>query len=344
MHFKVFNKIEEIGEENWNGLNLDYVCIDGLYHYSIISEQINSILLPKYIEIEDGLDKSMVLFYQLEVEDIYAEGNEWLEGFIKLYFPESIYKIMEKNDKELQSLFLVVLPDLDEEKTYKYSHEIEKRLHEIFNLKDEISLLAFTTSYKLEQYISDLQISYMYYDINDDYETFDDFLKSLTCNQRRIIKLDRKKMEKFGVSVKEINSQEYLNDMKEINKLNKFPIQEDLLDSVVKAENGFLTLGFFKEGKLIQYLTIVYGNNLGHGAIIASIENINREWNGVLNSYTSCIDIVIKKKIKRYYLGYTCQEAKSLRGAKIINRFVNAKLYNPRWREKDDQISNQRDY
>jgi predicted N-acyltransferase len=321
MSIAFHRSITEIKKDEWE--KFDFEHCDGLYNYEIINEMTTSILRPQYLEITLELDTYYCIFYRFEISLLFDQRFLWLNSMLKERIGHNIFDFSIQNKKLFKFIDVIMLPQINE----RINNLLVDCCQNYFGINsDQLIVYLSDIDINSDNYIIEKQKPCFYFDTN--YKNENEFLSSLTQSQRRHIKVDLKKRAEFDVIIREIDLIDYQQEIAILNKQNKYYIDEEFLEKLLHRKSDYICWGFFKNNSLIQYTVQLFDNCYLHPIIVATNSLYVNKWNGILNAYYIAIQTSIQKGLKRCYLGYECEEAKLLRGAKQINKFSYTKLSN----------------
>lgn len=149
-----------------------------------------------------------------------------------------------------------------------------------------------------------------------------------------IIRNDRKKLEKNGIMMKEIQSINYMSEILVLNSKSTYQMPESLIQSIPSWEQAGIchTVGFYQDNEIVQFLTIIIAGDSAY-TIAGNIEKSLKKWSGVMNNYNVFIERSILSGAKRAYIGYECCQEKMRRGAIPLVKY----LYVPAMKRPSDE-------
>lgn len=326
MNFEKIQNINEIDEVLWQNLKLDFVSFDGIYSYAKINQELDNLFKPTYLKMEDDFI-TFVLMYRFKISFMNQPKNKWLRDFMEILIPRNIFAIIDKK-KQNEDLIIFLIPNVAKDMNDKIIDNINDNIEKILNDSYKKSHICFISSHKVEHenFINEIQNSYMYFDIEPNWEKFEDFLQTLSAKKRYRILQDRKILADNNIIIEELLVDNCIDQIKKINELTKYPSPFDQLKKILYELKPISITGFFMGDILVEYLAMTNDDTYGYLFAFASDTKYEKEWNGMLNAYSYVVEYAIKNKLKRFYLGYTCEEAKALRGASKLSRYMNMKL------------------
>lgn len=185
----------------------------------------------------------------------------------------------------------------------------------------------------------------MIFNINENWTSIDDYINDLSKKYRDQYKRVRKKgsdIEKRKLSLEEIvTSEDLIYDLyfhvAKSAPFNTFLLQKNHFASLKKnLENDFLFYGYFLNGDLIGFNTLIKNGNVMDTYFLGYDEKMQREKMLYLNMLYDMIGYSIKKQFKKIIFGRTALEIKSSVGAqpqemfgyiKHSNRIVQSQMH-----------------
>lgn len=201
-----------------------------------------------------------------------------------------------------------------------------------YNQLPQFEQADFTSFYRFE-----IQPN-MLFEINENWHSIEDYVNDLNKKYRDQYKRARKKsndIEKRKLDLEEIRSFEekiydlYFHVAKNA-PFNTFLLHKNHFSSLKRNLNhDFLFYGYFLNGELIGFNTLVKNGDTMDTYFLGYDENIQREKMLYLNMLYDMIGYSIKKKFKKIIFGRTALEIKSSIGAEAEPMFGYIKHSNP---------------
>ena len=328
MKISRFKSIEDISKNEWERENLDFAISDGIYEFAKYNEK-NASFEMNYLKVEDEDRRYYLIMYFIRLSDEDKESSWYIE-FLKEYFGERIIDEVKKQNYE--KICMIMFP-----KNHNTFDKMEDILSRYLDTTIELQkcLKVFSLFYIPNSkygYIYE-QKPYMYFDLSN-INSIEDYLDNQNSKIRHTIRSDRKRLVNKCIDLKTISSNEYLSTILELNQDSTYPMPAILIETIPYWEELGVcnTIGFFKDKKLVQFLTIMVSGDTGY-TIAGNINNSLKEWSGIVNDYNIFIERCILWGVKKAYIGYECCEEKKRRGAIPLKRF----LYVPSIRNDGDE-------
>ncbi|NRT11454.1 GNAT family N-acetyltransferase [Flavobacterium sp. 14A] len=178
----------------------------------------------------------------------------------------------------------------------------------------------------------------MIFKISDNWNSFDDYLASLSKKYRDQYKRSRKKAE--AVSKRKLSLDEIESDTERIHELylnvarnapfNTFYLSENHFEIFKKTlKDNFLFYGYFIDDKLIGFNTLIKNGSDIDTYFLGYDQEFQKEKMLYLNMLYDMIAYSINKKYKRIIFARTALEIKSSVGATAVDTYGMMKHSNP---------------
>lgn len=350
--FKIYNSTTEF-PENWDELAVGNIFLSKSYlnvledsapenmccHYIGIfkNENLVGIALTQMICLTKatsfGANKSCLqskirdFVFRKFASNVLLIGNNMLTGQNAFCFSEAItfndsVIVLKNAVSEIQEIFK------------KKGQEIHILNYKDFTIQDSkhFEIDAFSDFYKFE-----IQPN-MIFDINENWNSIDDYIAALSKKYRDQYKRARKKSE--GIIKCKLSLEDILIHNQKINELylnvtknapfNTFYLNENhFIDFKKKLGHDFLFYGYFIDNELIGFDTLIKNGNVIDTYFLGYSDDFQREKMLYLNMLYDMIGYSINKKFKKIIFARTALEIKSSVGAKPLRMFGFIKHNNP---------------
>ena len=178
----------------------------------------------------------------------------------------------------------------------------------------------------------------MILDIRPEWDSFDDYLKAMSSKYRVRTKRSFKKAK--DISKRELTLEDIQHYNKQIFSLyqetasnadfNALFLHEDyFLGLKIHLQDRFQVFGYFLEGELIGFYTILYNSTAMYAHFLGINSKLNYPYQIYLNMLYDLIRAGIASKSTKIAMARTALEIKSSVGAKAYNMFAFVKFKNP---------------
>ncbi len=180
----------------------------------------------------------------------------------------------------------------------------------------------------------------MVFEVNPEWNNFEDYLAALSSKYRVRTKGAMAKME--GIAIRELSFDEVKHSLNDLYILNDNVIRKAPVKLIRPSAEYFIQLkeiygdhfrikGFFREKTMIAFTSSLWNENHMEAHCIGIDYNLNSQYSIYQNILYSYINDAIECKSKRLYFGRTALEIKSTTGAKPYHlacyfRFANRML------------------
>ena len=350
--FKIYNSTTEF-PENWDQLAVGNIFLSKSYlnvlehsapenmccHYIGIfkNENLVGIALTQMICLTKvtsfGANKSCLqskirdFVFRKFASNVLLIGNNMLTGQNAFCFSEAItfnesVIVLKNAVSEIQEIFK------------KKGQEIHILNYKDFTIQDSkhFEINAFSDFYKFE-----IQPN-MIFDINENWNSIDDYIAALSKKYRDQYKRARKKSE--GIIKCKLSLEDIVIHNQKINELylnvtknapfNTFYLNKNhFIDFKKKLGHDFLFYGYFIDDELIGFDTLIKNGNVIDTYFLGYSDEFQREKMLYLNMLYDMIGYSINKKFKKIIFARTALEIKSSVGAKPLRMFGFIKHNNP---------------
>lgn len=350
--FKIYNSTTEF-HENWDELAVGNIFLSKSYlnvlehsapenmccHYIGIfkTEKLIGIALTQMICLTKvtsfGANKSCLqskirdFVFRKFASNVLLIGNNMLTGQNAFCFSDAItfnesVIVLKNAVAEIQEIFK------------KKGQEIHILNYKDFTIQDSkhFEINAFSDFYKFE-----IQPN-MIFDIDENWNSIDDYIAALSKKYRDQYKRARKKFD--GIIKCKLSLEDIVIHNQKINELylnvtknapfNTFYLNENhFIDFKKKLGHDFLFYGYFIDDQLIGFDTLIKNGNVIDTYFLGYSDEFQREKMLYLNMLYDMIGYSINKKFKKIIFARTALEIKSSVGAKPLQMFGFIKHNNP---------------
>ena len=178
----------------------------------------------------------------------------------------------------------------------------------------------------------------MVFEIHENWHSIDDYINDLNKKYRdqykrarkKAIDIEKRKLDLNGIRAHESVIYELYYHVAKSAPFNTFLLQKNHFSSLKRNLNhDFLFYGYFLNGQLIGFNTLIKNGETMDTYFLGYNENIQREKMLYLNMLYDMIGYSIKKKFKKIVFGRTALEIKSSIGAESQAMFGFIKHQNP---------------
>jgi hypothetical protein len=325
---KIIENVEEIGKENWNARDFNFMSLVTSYAYCLQSYKSGFPLAPQFFSFTKHDINIFLPFYNFGTNsnDFPGKLPVFIRDFLRFYYPAEIWNCISSLEGKQVPVILLILPHDDLQASIDLAQSCEKRLKSLPFLRDKEFFLTLISSHDLSDidYTCGLQPPYSYYDINKQWTGLQDFFNSFSRKTRERIKNDYKKMAKAGVKIVPINPSRYWHEMMKMQENAGVVIDETGLRLMGQMDE-YVFHGFFLDRELFQFSITIFENKKAYLFHFSSKREIAEATGSILALYTFLIEDLIKLGYERLYLGFYADESKTFRGAQIIKRFACCK-------------------
>ncbi|HSD13579.1 MAG TPA: GNAT family N-acetyltransferase [Flavobacterium sp.] len=357
-HYKIYSSATEL-PDSWNSLAVSNIFLSTDY-LKALDESAPKNMTCHYIGLfNDGelIGIALSQFLDLNLVDSFGERDNCIKTSIRNFVFRNFTShvlFMGNNMLTGQNAF-IFSKELDTKKGITLLHKAAEELQSRFKKKGKkIHLTTFKDFFTHENDIleaSEFQSFYkfttqpnMIFSIADNWKTEEDYVGALSKKYRDQYKRAHKKLdgvEKRKMSLAEIKQYNttlnalYYNVAKNAPFNTFFLSENHFYELKNQLGHNFLFYGYFLEGKLIGFNTLIKNGNVIDTYFLGYDEEHQREMMVYLNMLYDMINYSIKKQYKGITFARTALEIKSSVGAKpyemvgfiqhsnpLINRFA----------------------
>ena len=335
-----YNSINDISLEVWTQLNTSsniYFSPSFLKAFEVSNPRIDY----KYIIISDqGKAVALALVQTIELNiDVILKNIKianWLRKIINYFFCNSIIKIMFHGNIFLSGEYGLLINDKTDKKEVvgEIAKEINniakntKHLHAIF-VKDFLKeSLPITNHFKNYGFTSMHVEPNLILELNSSWNSYDDYKAALKSKYR--VKVNKADSTSSGLIARLFNEADFATYKDQLQQLYENTIANANFNAQVLNLNTYIHLrklyqddfivkAYFKEEKLVGFLSALVNNNQLVAHFIGLDYELNKSqaiYPRILNDY---VRIGIEKQVSHINFGRTASEIKTTIGAKPVN-------------------------